>query len=95
MMRARNASCCGVERARTNSSSVSRCSGVTINGAATEVDPNKQKATYSRLNDLFLDESFVMTIAPVLPVQLARAGVHGLAYSRHEDLVHTDTWLER
>jgi peptide/nickel transport system substrate-binding protein len=65
-----------------------------VNDSASEVDPAKQTAIYSQLNDLFLDESFVMTLAPVLPVQVARANVHGMVYSHHEDVLHTDTWLQ-
>jgi peptide/nickel transport system substrate-binding protein len=65
-----------------------------INMSASETDPSKQKALYSQLNDLFLDESFVMTIAPVLPIQVAHANVHGMLFSRHEDIMHTDTWFE-
>jgi peptide/nickel transport system substrate-binding protein len=65
-----------------------------INSSASEVDPAKQMSLYSQLNDLFLDESFVMTMAPVLPVQVARSNVHGMVFSRHEDILHTDTWID-
>ncbi len=65
-----------------------------VNDSATEVDPAKQTSIYSQLNDLFLDESFVMTLAPVLPIQIARANVHGMVYSHHEDILHTETWLQ-
>src|SRR5262249_55299010 len=34
IMRARNANCCEVERARTSASSASRCAGKTITGSA-------------------------------------------------------------
>ncbi|HEX8966942.1 MAG TPA: ABC transporter substrate-binding protein [Chloroflexota bacterium] len=66
-----------------------------INASASEVDADKLKADYSALNALFLDESFVMTLAPVLPIQVARSNVRGVAYSRHEDVLHTDTWIDR
>jgi hypothetical protein len=58
------------------------------------LDSTRQKSGFAELNDLFLDESFVMTLASVLPVQVARSAVRGMVYSRHEDILHTDTWLD-
>ncbi len=66
-----------------------------VNRSASEVDPAQQKMIYAQLNDLLLDESFMMTLAPTLPVQVARANVHGMVFSHHEDMLHTDTWLQR
>jgi hypothetical protein len=46
------------------------------------------------LNDLILDESFVLTVAPTpeVAVYLAKP-VHGLQYSQHGSIPWTNVWL--
>ena len=65
-----------------------------ITTASTEPDLNKRKAVYSDLNDLILDESFVLTVAPTpeVAVYLARS-LHGLQYSQHGSIQWVNAWL--
>jgi peptide/nickel transport system substrate-binding protein len=59
-----------------------------------EPDPVRQKQLASQINDLLLDESFVMTLGTNPLTLLARAGVHGVAPSLHQGFLFTDVWLE-
>jgi hypothetical protein len=58
------------------------------------VDPTRLKQLYSQLNDVLLDESFVMYMSPYLLLMLARAGFHDLAPNLHGGWAYTDAWLE-
>ena len=49
-----------------------------VTGAATEPDPSKRQQLYSQLNDLILDESFVILPAPLLQLFVGRTKVNGL-----------------
>jgi peptide/nickel transport system substrate-binding protein len=60
---------------------------------ATETDPQKQKQIYSRMNDLLLDEAFVVAIASASPRMLLKSNVQGLGYTMHEGFVWTNVWL--
>ena len=65
-----------------------------INAAAAETDPSKQKAIYSQLNDLMLDESFVLFVsASPASSLLAASSVQGIEWTAHESPVYTSTWL--
>ena len=50
-----------------------------MNAAQTEMDVAKRKQLYAQLNDLLLDESFVIPVVTTAPVNIARASVHGFA----------------
>jgi peptide/nickel transport system substrate-binding protein len=55
-----------------------------VNTAATEPDLAKRRAIYSDLNDLILDEAFVLTVAPTPEVAIYQARtVQGLKYGQH------------
>ncbi|MBV9580124.1 MAG: ABC transporter substrate-binding protein [Chloroflexi bacterium] len=62
--------------------------------ASTEPDLTKRKSAYSVLNDLILDESFVLTVAPTpeVAVYLAKSA-HGLHYSQHGSIPWANVWL--
>src|SRR5579864_1861899 len=50
-------------------------------GISTDVpDPVKQKQLYSQLNDIYLDQSWVLPIIPNPERAVARSNVHGLRY---------------
>ena len=46
--------------------------------AASEPDASKRKAIYSQLNDILLDESFIMVLAGSPPTLALRPNVHGV-----------------
>ncbi len=60
----------------------------------TEVDPARLKQLYAQLNDVILDESFVMYMSPYLLLMLARAGVHDVVPNLHGGWAYTDAWLD-
>ncbi len=65
-----------------------------ISDAAQEQDLAKQRALYSQMNDLLLDESFVGFVAPTTSSSyIANAHVKGIAWTAHESPWYTETWL--
>jgi peptide/nickel transport system substrate-binding protein len=64
-----------------------------IDAASVEPDLSKRKQLYGQLNDLLLDESFVMFIAPQPPTLLARAQVQGVEHTLHQGFWYANTWL--
>jgi peptide/nickel transport system substrate-binding protein len=64
-----------------------------INAANIEPDLAKRKALYSQLNDILLEESFLMIVTTNPPILAVRSGVNGVAFDFHEGLVPADMWL--
>jgi peptide/nickel transport system substrate-binding protein len=64
-----------------------------VSSIGTEPDPSKRRALYGQLNDLLLDQSFAMVVAPLPSHLLARANVQGIRFTRHESLDFSATWL--
>jgi peptide/nickel transport system substrate-binding protein len=65
-----------------------------MNEAAQELDVAKQRAFYSQMNDLLLDESFVAFVAPSTAASyIASARVKGIGWTAHESPWYADTWL--
>ena len=65
-----------------------------VSNASTEVDQSRLKQVYSQINDLLLDESFVMYITPYPTLMMSRAAVHDMTPNLHGGWTFTDTWLE-
>ena len=66
-----------------------------MNDAAKETDVAKQRALYSQMNDLLLDESFVAFVAPTTSSSyIARSNVQGIAWTAHESPWYTEAWLK-
>ncbi|MBV8718520.1 MAG: ABC transporter substrate-binding protein [Chloroflexi bacterium] len=61
--------------------------------ASAEPDLAKRKAFYSQLNDILLDESFIMVLAGAPPTLVARANVMGIAPSAHDGFYYDNTFL--
>jgi peptide/nickel transport system substrate-binding protein len=62
--------------------------------ASVEPDSNKRKSAYSDLNDVILDDAFVLTVAPTPEVAVYQAkSLHGLQYSQHGSIPWTNVWL--
>jgi ABC-type transport system substrate-binding protein len=64
-----------------------------VAASLTETDPAKLKQIYSQINDILLDESFVIYITPNPVTLLARAGVKSITPHMHGGWLFTDTWL--
>jgi peptide/nickel transport system substrate-binding protein len=65
-----------------------------VTTANAEPDKAKRKAIYDQLNDLFLDESFLMVLSTTPARALARAGVHDVRNQAHGGFAFTEAWLE-
>jgi len=59
----------------------------------TEPDAAKRSTLYGQLNDLLLDQSFAMVVAPLPSHLLAGPNVQGIRFTRHESLDFSSTWL--
>jgi len=57
-----------------------------VNAIAVETDPAKQKVLYGQLNDLLLDQCFLMPIMSAVPSVLASARVQGISYFHNEGI---------
>jgi peptide/nickel transport system substrate-binding protein len=57
-----------------------------VNSIAVETDPTKQKQLYGQLNDLLLDQCFLMPIMSVIPSVLTSAKVQGISYFKNEGI---------
>jgi peptide/nickel transport system substrate-binding protein len=62
--------------------------------AASEPDPAKRKPIYSQLNDILLEDSFIMSMAPFPPRIVAKATVHDVAVPGRPSFAYWDAWLE-
>ncbi len=61
--------------------------------AGGEPDAAKRKVIYSQLNDILLDESFVIPLAGSPPALATHANVHGIDSSAHDGFVYSNAWL--
>jgi ABC-type transport system substrate-binding protein len=64
-----------------------------IASASSETDLAKRKVLYSKLNDILLDESFIMVLAGAPPTLVARSTVNGIEPSAHDGFYYHNTWL--
>ena len=53
----------------------------------------KRKVLYSQLNDILLDESFIMVLAGAPPTLVARSTVNAIEPSAHDGFYYHNTWL--
>ena len=68
-----------------------------INLAASEPDVSKRKTYYSELNDIVLDQSFIMPICPSPTTLVTTSKVHDVnipTADRVDDFAFTDAWME-
>ena len=57
-------------------------------------DAQKRKPLYSQLNDLLLDESFVMPISPNIQTRaLTTLKLHDVGHFRNDMFMFTNAWL--
>jgi peptide/nickel transport system substrate-binding protein len=65
-----------------------------VSEAGTDTNPTRLKQVYSEINDVLLDESFVMFLSPSALIMLARAGVHDITPNLYGGWHFTDAWVE-
>jgi peptide/nickel transport system substrate-binding protein len=65
-----------------------------FNEASAEPDQAKRKAFYSQVNDLLLEESFVMPISSAPARMLTRSNVHDIGLSQHGAFLYNAAWLD-
>jgi peptide/nickel transport system substrate-binding protein len=63
-----------------------------VTASTTESDVSRQRQIFSQINDLVLDESFFIPLAPS-PPRVTLHGVQGVAALLHEAFSYTDAWL--
>lgn len=66
-----------------------------IASASAEPDAAKRKALYSQLNDILLDESFIMVLAAAPPTLAATSSVKGIEPSAHDGFYYDGVSLTR
>jgi peptide/nickel transport system substrate-binding protein len=59
--------------------------------ASAEPDAGKRKSLYSQLNDILLDESFIMVLAGAPPTLVAHSNVTGIEPSAHDGFYYDNT----
>jgi ABC-type transport system substrate-binding protein len=64
-----------------------------VASANAEPDTDKRRQIYAQLNDLFLDESFLMVLASFPARILARAGANNILTNAHGGYTFTHAWL--
>ena len=64
-----------------------------ISSAASEPDATKRQQIYSQLNDLLLDESFIMVLAGVPTRAAAHATLHDVGFWLRDAFDYTNLWL--
>ena len=62
--------------------------------ASSEPDAAKRKGLYAQLNDILLDESWIMVLAGSPPTLVSRPIVHGLEPSAHDGFYYHNVWLD-
>ena len=64
-----------------------------VNAVSTEPDAAKRKTLLSSLNDVILDESFSIAVAPAKHVTALRSKVNGFRWHAIESVDYTGVWL--
>jgi peptide/nickel transport system substrate-binding protein len=66
-----------------------------IASASAEPDAAKRKTLYSQLNDILLDESFIMVLAAAPPTLVASSSVKGIEPSAHDGFYYDSAYVTR
>ena len=66
-----------------------------ITTVATEPDPQKRKALYSQINDIFVDQAFVSAIAVLTIVAVTTSKLQDVTPLAHDAFSYKDAWLNR
>jgi ABC-type transport system substrate-binding protein len=64
-----------------------------VGRATTEPDPTRRKQLYSDLNDMLLDEVYIIGMSPTMNRLMASSKVKGIAATLHSAQRWWDVWL--
>lgn len=64
-----------------------------VTASASEPDPAKRKQLYQQINDILLDESFLIILSKTPSRLITRATVHGLVQTLHGTFSPTEAWI--
>ena len=64
-----------------------------IASSQTEPDAAKRRQLYSQINDILIDESFVMVTAPLKRIIATRANLRGADFRINESATYSEMWL--
>ena len=64
-----------------------------VTSVSSEPDATRRKALYAQLNDLLLDESFLLVLASQAPVLATRANVQGIEPTLLDAYQYYNAWL--
>jgi peptide/nickel transport system substrate-binding protein len=64
-----------------------------VTRATTEIDPTKRKQLYSDLNDMLLDEVYIIGMSPTANRLITTSKVHGVAPTLHSAQKWWEVWL--
>jgi peptide/nickel transport system substrate-binding protein len=64
-----------------------------ITTVATEPDPQKRKALYSQINDIFVDQAFVSAIAVLTIIEVATSKLQDITPLAHDAFSYKNAWL--
>lgn len=64
-----------------------------VGRATTEIDPTKRKQIYSDLNDMLLDEVYIIGMSPTTNRLMSTANVHGISATLHSAQKWWEVWL--
>jgi peptide/nickel transport system substrate-binding protein len=65
-----------------------------VTAAGVEADPAKQKQIYAQVNDLWLDESFVIPLSTASGTLVLLSTAHGLNHNMRAGWLFTNMWLQ-
>ena len=65
-----------------------------VTTVATEPDPQKRKALYSQINDIFVDQAFVSAIAVLTIIAVATSRLQDITPLAHDAFSYKDAWLK-
>ena len=84
----------GLKPMNNNSGFTSDAYTALVTSAASEPDPAKLQQINAQLNDLFLDESFAISVSTAPVTLLASNKVHGITPNYHGSFTFTGAWLD-
>jgi ABC-type transport system substrate-binding protein len=64
-----------------------------VGRATTETDPAKRKQIYSDLNDMLLDEVYIIGMSPTTNRLMTTAKVHGISSTLHSAQKWWEVWM--
>ena len=64
-----------------------------VGRATTEIDPTRRKQLYAELNDMLLDEVYIICMSPMNTRLIATSNLHGITPTLHSAQQWWEAWL--